>query len=38
LKNPRYAGAFAYGRTEAKKTLQGTVNLPPLTGHLSSHS
>ena len=23
LKNPRYAGAFAYGRTEAKKTLQG---------------
>ena len=24
LKNPRYAGAFAYGRTEAKKTLQGT--------------
>jgi DNA invertase Pin-like site-specific DNA recombinase len=24
LKNPRYAGAFAYGRTKAKKTLQGT--------------
>jgi DNA invertase Pin-like site-specific DNA recombinase len=24
LKNPRYAGAFAYGRTQAKKTLQGT--------------
>ncbi len=23
LKNPRYAGAFAYGRTQAKKTLQG---------------
>lgn len=23
LKNPRYAGAFAYGRTGAKKTLQG---------------
>lgn len=24
LKNPRYAGAFAYGRTQAKKTTQGT--------------
>ena len=24
LKNPRYAGAFAYGRSQAKKTLQGT--------------
>ena len=24
LKNPRYAGAFAYGRTQAKKTPQGT--------------
>ncbi|MDA8372772.1 MAG: recombinase family protein [Actinomycetota bacterium] len=24
LKNPRYAGAFAYGRTQAKKTLQGS--------------
>jgi DNA invertase Pin-like site-specific DNA recombinase len=23
LKNPRYAGAFAYGRTEAKKALRG---------------
>ncbi len=23
LKNPRYAGAFAYGRTQVKKTLQG---------------
>jgi DNA invertase Pin-like site-specific DNA recombinase len=23
LKNPRYAGAFAYGRSQAKKTLQG---------------
>ena len=23
LKNPRYAGAFAYGRTQAKKTLHG---------------
>jgi len=24
LKNPRYAGAFAYGRTQVKKTLQGS--------------
>jgi DNA invertase Pin-like site-specific DNA recombinase len=24
LKNPRYTGAFAYGRSQAKKTLQGT--------------
>ncbi|MDA8057872.1 MAG: recombinase family protein [Actinomycetota bacterium] len=24
LKNPRYAGAFAYGRSRATKTLQGT--------------
>ena len=33
LKNPRYAGAFAYGRTEAKKTLQGhRVSPPPSSG------
>jgi DNA invertase Pin-like site-specific DNA recombinase len=24
LKNPRYAGAFAYGRSQAKKTLRGS--------------
>jgi DNA invertase Pin-like site-specific DNA recombinase len=26
LKNPRYAGAFAYGRTQANKTLQATAS------------